>query len=52
VVPTTLNYEEPDPACPVQVVTGVPRSLRRPYVVKASFTQMGQSAAVVVRKWE
>ncbi|HXG11773.1 MAG TPA: beta-ketoacyl-[acyl-carrier-protein] synthase family protein [Gemmataceae bacterium] len=51
-VPTTLNYEEPDPACPVNVITGVPRSLSRPYVLKLSFTQMGQCAALIVKKWE
>jgi 3-oxoacyl-[acyl-carrier-protein] synthase II len=51
-VPATLNYEEPDPACPVPVITGVPRALGRPYAVKVSFTQMGQCAAAVIKKWE
>ena len=51
-VPTTLNYEEPDPACPVVVTAGAPRPATRPYVVKVSFTQMGQCAALVLRKWE
>jgi 3-oxoacyl-[acyl-carrier-protein] synthase II len=49
-VPATLNYEEPDPECPVAVVAGTPRAVRRPHVVKVSFTQPGQCAAVVVRK--
>jgi 3-oxoacyl-[acyl-carrier-protein] synthase II len=49
-VPATLNYEEPDPECPVAVVAGTPRAVRREYVVKVSFTQPGQCAAVVVRK--
>src|SRR6516162_2166328 len=30
-VPTSLNFEEPDPECPVAVLTGSPRSLGRPY---------------------
>jgi 3-oxoacyl-[acyl-carrier-protein] synthase II len=51
-LPATLNYEEPDPACPVTVATGRPRPVRKPYVLKISCTQMGQCAAVVCRKWE
>ncbi len=51
-VPRTLNYEEPDPACPVAVTAGAPRPATRPYVVKVSFTQMGQCGALVLRKWE
>jgi 3-oxoacyl-[acyl-carrier-protein] synthase II len=49
-VPATLNYEEPDPACPVTVATA-PRPVRRPYVLKVSLTEMGQCAAVVIRQW-
>ena len=51
-VPATLNYEEPDPNCPVTVHAGSPRRVQKPYVVKLSFTQMGQCAAVVVKKFE
>src|SRR5262249_5867167 len=51
-VPATLNYEEPDPACPVPVVAGEPRAMRRAHVVKVNLTPLGQCAAVVVRKWE
>jgi 3-oxoacyl-[acyl-carrier-protein] synthase II len=51
-VPPTLNYEEPDPDCPVPVVAGAPRPVSRPYVVKVGFTQMGQCAALVLRKWQ
>jgi 3-oxoacyl-[acyl-carrier-protein] synthase II len=51
VVPATLNYEEPDPECPVPVVAGVPRTVVRPHVVKVSFTQAGQCGAVVCRRW-
>jgi 3-oxoacyl-[acyl-carrier-protein] synthase II len=52
VCPATLNYEEPDPACPVSVVAGAPRPLARRHVVKVSFTEMGQCAAVVLRRPE
>ncbi len=51
VLPGTLNYEHPDPACPLAVTTGEPRPVQRPYVLKVSFTQMGQCAALVLRKW-
>jgi 3-oxoacyl-[acyl-carrier-protein] synthase II len=51
-VPPTLNYEQPDPDCPVTVLAGQPRPMTRPHVVKVSFTQMGQCAAIVVRRWD
>jgi 3-oxoacyl-[acyl-carrier-protein] synthase II len=51
IVPATLNYEEPDPACPVTVLTR-PAELRRRYFLKVGFTEMGQCAAVVGKKWE
>jgi 3-oxoacyl-[acyl-carrier-protein] synthase II len=50
-VPPTLNYEQADPQCPITVLSREPRPLTRPYVVKVSFTQMGQCAAIVVRQW-
>ncbi|HKI33159.1 MAG TPA: beta-ketoacyl-[acyl-carrier-protein] synthase family protein [Gemmataceae bacterium] len=50
-IPATLNYEEPDPACPVHVARGGLRPMKRPHVLKVNFTPMGQCAAVVVRKW-
>jgi 3-oxoacyl-[acyl-carrier-protein] synthase II len=51
-VPPTLNYEEPDSECPVAVLAGAPRAVTRPYVLKVSFTQMGQCAAMVLRHWK
>jgi 3-oxoacyl-[acyl-carrier-protein] synthase II len=51
-VPATLNYEEPDPACPIPVASGGLRAMKRPHVLKVNFTPMGQCAAVVVRKWD
>ncbi|MCI0461544.1 MAG: beta-ketoacyl-[acyl-carrier-protein] synthase family protein [Gemmataceae bacterium] len=50
VVPKTLNYEEPDPGCPVRVLTEV-TEVRRPHFLKVGFTEMGQCGAVVCRKW-
>lgn len=50
-VPGTLNYETPDPACPVAVLTGPPRPIKKACVLKLSFTDMGQCAAAVIRRW-
>ena len=51
-MPPTLNYETPDPQCPVTVLAGAPRPVSRPYVLKVSFNQLGQCGAAVLRKWE
>jgi 3-oxoacyl-[acyl-carrier-protein] synthase II len=51
-LPATLNHENPDPACPVSVHTGAPRPVAKPYVVKVSYTALGQCAAAVVKKWD
>ncbi len=48
VLPATLNYEEPDPECPVNVVRE-PRPVRRPCFLKLGFTERGQCAAVVCK---
>jgi 3-oxoacyl-[acyl-carrier-protein] synthase II len=49
-LPGTLNYTTPDPACPVSVHVGKPRPVTKPYAVKVSYTDLGQCAAVVVKK--
>jgi 3-oxoacyl-[acyl-carrier-protein] synthase II len=46
-VPLTLNYETPDPACPVNVVTELGEGAS-PAFVKLSHNSTGQAAAVVV----
>jgi 3-oxoacyl-[acyl-carrier-protein] synthase II len=50
-VPGTLKYDDPDPACPVQVGRSA-RPLRRSYVLKVGCTERGQCAAVVCRAWD
>ena len=47
VVPPTLNYETPDPECPVNVVTAL-QPAKRPAFVKLNHNAMGQAAAVVI----
>lgn len=51
-LPGTLNHEKPDPACPIAVHTGAPRATAKPYVLKVSYTSLGQCAVAVVKKWE
>jgi 3-oxoacyl-[acyl-carrier-protein] synthase II len=50
-LPATLNYEHPDPACPV-AVNRAPLAIQKPWLLKVGFNEMGQAAAAVVRRWE
>lgn len=50
-LPATLNYDEPDPACRVAVQRQA-RPTTKPYVLKVSYTELGQCAAVLCRKWD
>jgi len=47
VVPPTLNYETPDPDCPVNVVTSMQPAEESAFV-KLNHNAMGQAAAVVI----
>ncbi len=47
-IPPTLNYQRPDPECPVRVVRGAPRPSAARYAVSLNWTQSGQAAAVVL----
>jgi 3-oxoacyl-[acyl-carrier-protein] synthase II len=49
VVPPTLNYETPDPECPVNVATELTPTEKRSFI-KLSHNVTGQAAAVVVEK--
>ncbi|MFM8414489.1 MAG: beta-ketoacyl-[acyl-carrier-protein] synthase family protein, partial [Planctomycetota bacterium] len=48
-VPATLNYETPDPECPVNVVHGEPLAGQPATAVKVNLSSTGQAVAVVVR---
>ena len=48
IVPATLNYETPDPDCPVNVVTEPGLAGRDPTVLSVNLCSTGQAAAVVV----
>jgi 3-oxoacyl-[acyl-carrier-protein] synthase II len=47
-IPPTLNYETPDPKCPINVVHGQPQPLESPTVLVLSHSQQGQAVAVVL----
>ncbi|VTR96610.1 beta-ketoacyl-[acyl-carrier-protein] synthase family protein [Tuwongella immobilis] len=51
-LPGTLNCDSLDSACPIQVHTGDPRPVSKPYALKLGYTELGQCAALVVRRWE
>ncbi len=48
VVPPTLNYEHPDPECPINVVHGRPLPLGRPTALILSHSPCGQAVALVL----
>ncbi|MCI0379600.1 MAG: beta-ketoacyl-[acyl-carrier-protein] synthase family protein [Gemmataceae bacterium] len=48
--PATLNCDDPDPDCPIEVAR-TPRPVEKPYALKVAITELGQCAALVVRKW-
>jgi 3-oxoacyl-[acyl-carrier-protein] synthase II len=50
-LPGTLNYDEPDPDCPLNVSRAA-RPVRRRHVLKVGITERGQCAALVCRLWD
>lgn len=47
-LPATLNYEHPDPACPVEVVHGAPLSSAAPTALLVNRTPIGQATALLL----
>ena len=47
-VPYTLNYQNPDPACPVEVIRDHPARLNKPTFLALNQSGTGQAAAVVL----
>lgn len=47
-VPVTLNYQTPDPDCPVRVVSDQPAPLEKPVIVVVNQTTSGQAAALTL----
>jgi 3-oxoacyl-[acyl-carrier-protein] synthase II len=48
VVPPTRNYQTPDPACPVNVVSGEPLAGRPATAIAVNVCTTGQAVAVVI----
>ena len=46
----TLNYETPDPLCPVRVVSGSAIPEERPYAISLNHTHAGNVTAVLIRR--
>ena len=49
-IPVTLNYETPDPRCPIDVIHDHPLENRIASAVKISFSTTGQTAAVAIHR--
>lgn len=49
-VPPTLNYQRPDPDCPVHVIHGQPLPLDRPTAVILNHARTGQAVAIVLAR--
>ncbi|HEY0984493.1 beta-ketoacyl-[acyl-carrier-protein] synthase family protein [Schlesneria sp.] len=49
VIPQTLNYEKPDPACPLNIVVGQPQPTSNNVVLSINVTKIGQAAASIVK---
>jgi 3-oxoacyl-[acyl-carrier-protein] synthase II len=49
-VPATLNYETPDPLCPVNVVHGEPLAGRPPTAISVNLCSTGQAVAVAIAR--
>jgi 3-oxoacyl-[acyl-carrier-protein] synthase II len=50
-LPPILNYETPDPDCPINVVRE-PRRVQKAHFLKLSLTELGQVGAAVFKRWD
>lgn len=52
VLPRSLNYETPDPECPLHVVAGTAQPVQGGSVLNLNVTRMGQASCLMVRQYE
>ena len=50
VLPPARNYSQPDPACPIPVVHGVPTASDKPFALTLTFDRNGAASAIVFEK--
>jgi 3-oxoacyl-[acyl-carrier-protein] synthase II len=50
-LPPTKNFQTPDDTCRVNMIAGQPHQVTKDYALKISFSDMGQCAAVVIKRW-
>jgi len=48
-IPPTLNCDDPDPECAIDVVRGAPRPTSNPVFLKTNLTRHGQAATLLIR---
>ena len=48
VIPQTLNYDTPDPACPLNIVAKEPLSTSNRIVLSVNATRIGQASAAIL----
>jgi 3-oxoacyl-(acyl-carrier-protein) synthase len=47
-IPMTLNYEQPDQECPINVVHGEPLTSNKRAALKLSSSRLGHAAAMII----
>jgi 3-oxoacyl-[acyl-carrier-protein] synthase II len=52
VIPPTINYDEPDPDCDLDIVTGSARERRMKVAIKNSFGFGGTNASLVLKQFD
>ena len=51
-LPATIHYEQPDPACDLDVVPNTGRTARVQYAMSNSLGFGGHNASILLKKWE
>ena len=51
-LPATIHYEQPDPACDLDVVPNTGRVARVQYAMSNSLGFGGHNASILLKKWE
>ncbi len=49
-IPVTLNYDQPDPECPVRVIHGEPAPSTKPFALLLNQSTTGQAVAVLIAR--